>query len=736
MMLRILFPVLTILFIFPRWVNASPLWPPQIELNQEILDSIERVYIVSSCHLDLGFADTLVNIVNRYFDNYFPKAIEIAEELRQYNHKERLVFTTHSYLVWLYFNCPLGSGLHCPSQTALDAFRTAVSKGDIVWHAFPFNAQPEVYDKSIFEFGFQFTANISEELGFVPVAMSQRDVPGLTRSTIPLMQKYKIDAITVGVNTACMPPAVPTAFKWLNEETNTQVIGMWHPHGYGGTHGVGLDSMVIVPGMPTALAFAIRGDNSGPPSGFEVITNFQTLNALFPNAEIIASSYNNFVEELIAHQDLLPVYKQEIGDTWIHGVASDPWRTTQYREMLRQRNTCLDSGKCSLDDQRFYNFSSFLLKYGEHTWGKDIKTFLHDSTNWSNEKFHAVKGNTSNYQDVVNSWIEQRDWPIKYAIEALGDHPLSLQIIDAISELYFNGTVSMDGFKTTSCKSFDFGDIHMSFNNDVMSIISLQDHRGSGEPREYSGPTNPLGVISYTTYTYEDYEYFLSHYLLDPTLKYAYQDLGKPGLSDTKHIIDTVRPISCWTKTEQDISIFRIKGSFTTSESVEEYGASQSVIMDIEVPTSTAPSDQIPIQLTMYIVKKTSTRIPESLSVLFKPNTNLVDAKTLSVSKLGEYVNVLDVITNGSKHVHSSDKGVKYGDPVPLMISSWDTNVVSIGGANVFPVPMETPDVDEGFGFNIFNNLWGTNYIMWYPYLLGEESGRYRFTITLPPTEK
>ena len=31
----------------PR-VNVSPLWPPQIEINKEILDSIERVYIVSS----------------------------------------------------------------------------------------------------------------------------------------------------------------------------------------------------------------------------------------------------------------------------------------------------------------------------------------------------------------------------------------------------------------------------------------------------------------------------------------------------------------------------------------------------------------------------------------------------------------------------------------------------------------------------------------------------------------
>ena len=117
--------------------------------------------------------------------------------------------------------------------------------------------------------------------------------------------------------------------------------------------------------------------------------------------------------------------------------------------------------------------------------------------------------------------------------------------------------------------------------------------------------------------------------------------------------------------------------------------------------------------------------------LLLKPNTNLVDAKTLSVSKLGDYI---DVIANCSKHVHTSDKEVKYGNSVPLT-NSWDTNVLSIGRTNVFSVSMETPDVNEGFGFNIFKNLLGTSYIMWYPYLLGEDSGQYHITITLPPIE-
>ena len=182
---------------------------------------------------------------------------------------------------------------------------------------------------------------------------------------------------------------------------------------------------------------------------------------------------------------------------------------------------------------------------------------------------------------------------------------------------------------------------------------------------------------------------------------------------------------------------YRLRGTFSPL-SVVEYGASQEVVMDIKMPNaSTMPQSSEPLHIKMivYVMNKTSTRIPESLSVLFKPNPELVVPHSLSVSKIGQFVNALDVITNGSKHVHGSDYGVKYAEPVPLSVTSWDAPILSVGGDNYFPVPMENPDVSEGFSFNLFNNLWGTNYIMWYPYQKGEESSMYRFTLTLPPTK-
>lgn len=54
------------------------------------------------------------------------------------------------------------------------------------------------------------------------------------------------------------------------------------------------------------------------------------------------------------------------------------------RIINRARTECEEAGRCSYDDQRYYNFSRLFIYNGEHTWGGDIKKFLHDTENWTN----------------------------------------------------------------------------------------------------------------------------------------------------------------------------------------------------------------------------------------------------------------------------------------------------------------------------------------------------------------
>jgi hypothetical protein len=92
------------------WSRLLPPAPPTpLPPGAVLPSSIRKVHVVQSCHLDVGFVDLAVNIVNRYFDNFFPEAIVRARELQAKHTGPKspgLVFMTHSWLVSLYLDCP------------------------------------------------------------------------------------------------------------------------------------------------------------------------------------------------------------------------------------------------------------------------------------------------------------------------------------------------------------------------------------------------------------------------------------------------------------------------------------------------------------------------------------------------------------------------------------------------------------------------------------------------------
>ena len=101
----------------------------------------------------------------------------------------------------------------------------------------------------------------------------------------------------------------------------------------------------------------------------------------------------------------LPVVTHEIGDTWIHGIASDGFKTAAMRVLMRAHARTVStpssssSSPQSMSSSRnlpdgFPEFERLLLKCPEHTWGGDQKMFLHyghggDYFNWSNTQFQA-----------------------------------------------------------------------------------------------------------------------------------------------------------------------------------------------------------------------------------------------------------------------------------------------------------------------------------------------------------
>ena len=711
--------------IFTSCIALSKYQDDSSSLEAKYSEQVTTVHLISSCHLDVGFADTAAHILDRYFVFFFPSAIIIANELKQRGGEERLVFTTHSYLVYLYLNCPPNMGFHCPNSTEVDSFVKAIEAGDIVWHAYAFNGQPEIMEPSLFEFGVYISHWLDDKFNKThKTTMSQRDVPGLTRGVIPLLNKMGVEAITVGVNSASMPPAVPEVFRWLDKASSKDVVAMWHPGGYGGPPN-SLSNMVVVPGMTHALAFAIRGDNTGPPPTKEVLANYQAIKKLFPNATVIASTYDAFVAELLKVKSQLPVVSGEIGDTWIYGTASDPGKIAQFREMMSLRSSCLASGQCSLDDPQFFNFSALLLKSAEHTWGKDIKKYLHDSASWTNENFQNVI-HDKNFVDVVNSWVEQRQWGITYPLEALGNHPLGASIRKALADLKFDGHISMDGYKLAEKPyNFKLSNFEISFDETTGAIVDLTDMQSS-QSVKWASTTNPLFTLLYQTFTPADYDTFFSEYFYRKA-SFAIKDFGKPGLelNDTEHFEDR--------GTLSSLYVSESGASFIT---VLQY--SPMLVHDFGAPYNAwvkynYTSEDRAFEVTVY-VQWALTRRPEALSLVLQPPVG-----GMMVNKLGSVVDVTDVVKNGSQHLHGQYRGgvsvMHATTPSAVMnVTAMDSTLMGVGWPNPFPTPATKPDYTKGFSFNLLNNIWGTNYVMWYPFTEEDNFSKFRFKLTLTQT--
>ena len=75
----------------------------------------------------------------------------------------------------------------------------------------------------------------------------------------------------------------------------------------------------LVEGCDEALVMAWNSDNLGPPPMSDVLLIFSSTRRLYPNATVVASTMDKFIEAVQPHAASLPVVRGEIADNWIYG---------------------------------------------------------------------------------------------------------------------------------------------------------------------------------------------------------------------------------------------------------------------------------------------------------------------------------------------------------------------------------------------------------------------------------
>lgn len=663
------------------------IWMPLFLWPQKPNSEITKVHVIFKTHLDIGFTNLGSRVVDIYLTDFIPATLNL---------KADYPWTTGSWI--------LSEFLAKSAPDHCKRLEDAILQDRFHYHALPFTLQAELCDSSLFASAIELSQRLDKRFGRKTIAAKITDVPGITRSVIPIMSRNGIKLLHIGKNSSAACPDVPGLFNWQHPD-GSRILVMYQ-HNYG-------EDMVL-PGTTIASVVAFTGDNHGPHTSEQIAAIYAGLKERYPNAELISSSLDKLTEEILASCKDLPVVTQEIGDTWMYGVASDPEKIARMRLLMRLRNQWIAAGKLERGSDADLAFSVPLLLVSEHTWGYDVKTFL---KNWDKYDFDRYPSfaTSETVKQIEASWNEKQ----QYISDAVAVLPVSLreEAIKALA-LLTPEVPTTEGYKKVSVKkeiNTPFFDVQFDLATGGMcSLIE----KANG--RNWASTDCKVGEFAYQTYSGESFDTFISQYCPPNPPDWALSDYGKPGLDKTlaTHALWYYSPGNVWVKEESTgtrvLLELALKNNLGTP-----FGAPRKVYINY-VFSALKPS----IEVEVSWFDKSKNRIPEAIWFSFMPK--VYDASIL-LDKMGYEVEATDVVRNGARAIHGVSDYVKIKEAKTLfVINTWDAPVLALNRPDLLTFDNAPADASKGVNFCLLNTCWGTNYSQWC-----DSNMKFRFEISI-----
>lgn len=634
-------------------------------------NAVEKVYVVFKTHLDVGFTDLSSVVTQRYIKEFIPKALEVSERLHAENDGERYVWTTGSWLIWKY--------LQTAGAEEKERLEAAIRRGDIVWNSVPYTVESESMNRDLFETCLLLSQKLDEKYGKRTIAAKMTDVPGHTRSIVAPMARAGIRFLHIGVNPASPIPAVPEFCRWRDTDGSELILAYQQDYG----------SESILPGGKSVISINFTGDNHGPHSYDRVKAIYADLRKRYPKARMVPCSFNEIAEELLAVQDSLPVVTSEIGDTWIYGYGSAPLRMARFRALSALYSRWLREKKIEKDSPEALDFAAELGLIAEHTQGVDVKTHLRNWDKYDMDLFLPARA-TAPFRKAEASWKELDEY-VDRAIQYL---PRNLQE-EARAEME---RVSRPAIPQFSGKA------------------------RTGEPTTWRTDILKNGMLKLEGLTYQmfdanDYAHYLDNYLR-ARYGWALDDIGKTGLENSKAVSVSLPAQIVRQETRKEK-----KGTRTVWELAfpKHSGVDPRVYPERMYVDVLERKNGKKAEVALTLQGKPAVRLPEAYWFSFRAD----DILSIVAEKVGERVDLLDVVEKGNRQQHGIDR---YVDLVTsagtVRIWSEAAFLVNVGEARGINYSLDMPDKQGGVHFCLSNNLWGTNFGMW-----NEGSLTYRFTV-------
>ncbi len=667
---------------------------------------MKKVFVVSKTHLDLGFTDYAENIRRKYIDTFIPEAIDLAEKVNR-DGKKYFVWTTGSWIIKEALK----------DEKCGQKLEKALREGNIVPHAMPFTTHTELLDTDSLDFGLSIVDALDEMRGRKTVAAKMTDVPGHTKGIVPLLAKHGIRLLHIGVNGASALVDVPSCFLWKNGGSEVVVI-------YSGAYGGAFQSELV----EEILYFDHTLDNHGAPSPEKVLAHFDEIQNQYPDYEITAGTIDDFADVIWEQRDKLPVFDGEMGDSWIHGAATDPYKSACLRTLINYKNQWISDGSLNRDGDEYREFTDALLCIAEHTCGMDSKTYFSDYGHYLKKDF--IKARKADkvkfrhlfsdlpqsilplvslfdgrrkrgyYSVIEKSWAEQRSY-IDKALSALSEEhrkEAEKEIVALIPEKPLT-------FTANGKNEAQAGDWSVEINS--KGGIGSLTYKGKEIIRK-----NEEALITYRSFSNKDYDFWLSHYSrdLNETAVWALGDFARPNLKT----FEGKYPSGRFDYAVQEIFADgnEVKVNLTCDKKLcDDLGAPR-LIQVVYTLSENGPD------IDVKWFGKDANRLTEAIYFNLFPNAESVELK-----KLGSVVKPEEVTLNGSRNLHAV-QGVSFDSCEIINVHS---PLVSFGRGKILEFDNKFEAVGkDGISFVLYNNVWGTNFPLWY-----EENARFLFKIRI-----
>jgi hypothetical protein len=345
----------------------------------------------------------------------------------------------------------------------------------------------------------------------------------------------------------------------------------------------------------------------------------------------------------------------------------------------------------------------------------DEKKHLNDYVNYDRDRFDAARVQT-NFKEFEASWAEQRAY-LARAVRALGDSPLADEANHRLKGIE-PGPPNKQGFEPVSdvAETFDTAHFAIGFDPGCGALAYLVDKKTG---QSLAAGEHVLGLVGYQTFSQADYDRFLSQYHT-ASLDWAVLDFSKPGIAQAGAESKWWRPSLSQLFMRRDEAGVRFILELAMPEAcVAKYGCPRTFTLEMDLP------DQKPaIDLNLQWFQKPASRLPEAIWFSFSPRVN--DPNGWMMDKMGRLISPLNVVRDGNRKLHAVGRGVFYDDGErEFSIETLDAPLVAPGEPSLLNFNSEQPSLNKGMHFNLYNNVWGTNFPMWY-----EEDARFRFCVS------